>query len=72
MWIFNVSSGMQQTIVHHADPVSGHLHCRWSFLDVLINNDCSLDYLYDFSLLPVISKQQNALFNELFAYDDIF
>lgn len=56
---FTAPSGMQQTIVHHADPVSGRMCCRWIFLDVLINNAYSLDDLYDLPLLPDASKELN-------------
>ncbi len=69
---FTAPSGMQQTIVHHADPVSGRMCCRWIFLDVLINNVYSLDDLYDLPLLPDASKELNGLFDRLFDTDNTF
>ncbi len=69
---FIAPSGMQQTIVHHADPVSGRMRCRWIFLDVLINNAYSLDDLYDLPLLPNASEKLNTLFDGLFASNSIF
>jgi len=69
---FIAPSGMQQTIVHHADPASGRVRCRWIFLDVLINNTYSLDDLYDLPLLPDTSEKLNTLFDRLFVSNSIF
>ena len=69
---FVAPSGMQQTIVHHADPDGGRMRCRWIFLDVLVNNTYALEDLYEFPLLPVMTGKLDVLFDALFASDDIF
>ena len=70
---FIAPSGMQQTIVHHNDPASGRIHSRWIFLDAVINKSYRPDFLYDFpTVVPSEAKSElNALFEELFATDDV-
>lgn len=71
---FVAPSGIQQTIVHHVKAQSGMMHCRWIFLDVVIDDISRFDELYD--LPTVISRTEgeklNELFDELFDTDDIF
>ena len=65
---------VRQTIVHHADPQTGSLHCRWIFLDVVINDTLRIDHIFDFPLIlpPRESADMHALFDTLFATEDLF
>lgn len=71
---FIAPSGVQQTITHHTDPQTQKMSGRWIFLDAVINKTYRPDFLYDF---PVIvpdkeAERLNALFDSLFATNDIF
>ena len=71
---FIAPSGVQQNIVHHVNPQSGKMSCRWIFIDVEVNKAFSLDSLYQF---PVIVNDErkdelNILFNHLFATNDVW
>lgn len=71
---FVAPANMQQTIVHHGDPTSRQMTCRWIFLKVTVNNVYSLDDVYDFPVvLPDAHKEQmGRLFDRLFSAEDIF
>jgi len=71
---FVAPSNVQQTIVHHANPKSGIVFCRWLFIDIEINRTFKLDSLYCF---PVVINDErknelNRLFDLLFATDNIW
>lgn len=67
---FTASSGIQQTIIHHAD--SGHMRCRWLFLNLQINGVGSLDDYFEFPTIPTARSELNEAFDELFGSDDLF
>lgn len=71
---FVAPSGIQQTIVHHINPESGQMRCRWIFLDVVINDLYRLDQLYEFPvIIPAQARaEMNFLFDRLFESDHIF
>ena len=71
---FIAPSNVQQTIVHHDDPKSEKMSCRWIFLDVKVNNSYKLDTLYEFPAVITDDKKSefNIIFDRLFATDDIW
>ena len=71
---FVAPSGVQQTIVHHTDPKSGRMICRWIFIDVEINRAYRLDDLYHFPTVldETAQKEMNALFDRLFATEEVW
>lgn len=71
---FIAPSEIQQTIVHHIDPKSGRMTCRWLFIDVEINKAYKLDSLYCFPVVidDPVKKELNELFDVLFATDDLW
>ena len=71
---FIAPSDVRQTIVHHADPQSGRMNCRWVFLDAVINGSYHLDYLYDFPMtVPQKERAElHLIFDELFETDNAF
>ncbi len=70
---FIAPSGIQQTIVHHVNPNSGKITCRWLFLDVRVNGKHRLDALYQFPCIvkEEYQKELNALFDALFFTKEI-
>lgn len=70
---FIAPSGVQQTIVHHVNPSSGKMICRWLFLDAKVNGEHTLDTLYRFPTLvgKEYQKELNALFDALFSAKDL-
>lgn len=72
--MFIAPSGIQQTIVHHVDPISERMRCRWIFLDVLINDAYCPELLYDFPTIvpPQERDELDTLFDQLFVSEDIF
>lgn len=71
---FIAPSNAQQTIVHRENPSTKRMICRWLFIDVTINKAYKLDELFAFPPLlnAEATKEMNALFDELFASDDLF
>ena len=71
---FIAPSDVQQTIVHHVNPESGKMTCRWLFIDARINTVYKPESLYQFPM--VISDERrgelNALFDRLFATNDLW
>ena len=67
---FIAPAEVQQTIVHHGDPKSGRMVCRWLFIDAVINGQYKIDYLYRF---PTVIKDEalSEYFDELFAAKDL-
>jgi AraC-like DNA-binding protein len=70
---FIAPSGVQQTIVHHVDPSSGKMICRWLFLNAKVNGEHTLDTLYQFPTLVGKEYQEelNVLFDSLFSTKDL-
>lgn len=64
---FIAPSQVTQTIVHHVDPATRTMICRWVFFDVWINQKYPLDSLYDFPMIPerADAEELNALFDRL-------
>lgn len=71
---FVAPSGVQQRIVHHQNPKSGQIICRWLFIDVEINKSGKLDALYTFPTVldEATRKEMNRLFDRLFATEDVW
>ena len=70
---FVAPSGVQQTIVHNADKITGRMTCRWVFLKVKINNVHYLDSLYQFPvILPEsVPGEMSKVFDALFQADSV-
>lgn len=68
---FIAPSGIQQTIIHNADKISGRMTCRWIFLKVKINDTYYLDDIYRFPVIipDCIKNEMNVIFNRLFKAD---
>lgn len=71
---FIAPANVKQTIVHHADPVSGIMHCRWVFLNIWVNDSYRIDDLFAFpTILPSAQKSaMHQLLNRLFDDTDPF
>ena len=71
---FIAPSGVQQTLIHHVNPITGLMQARWLFLDVVINDTHRLDALYDFpTVVPeVFKKALHDIFDLLFSNTSIF
>lgn len=71
---FIAPSNVRQVITHNIDPVSGHMHCRWVFLKVKMNDTYTLDNGYRFPvILPEPFKSRlDSLFDRLFSADNVF
>lgn len=54
--IFIAPSDVTQKITHHYNPVTDRMKARWVFLDTVINERFSMDFLYDY---PVIIPKEN-------------
>ena len=71
---FIAPAGVEQTIVHHVNPESKTMTCRWIFLAVAINKTIPIDTLYRFP--TVISDERkyilDAFFDRLFETDDMW
>ncbi|MBQ8431757.1 MAG: helix-turn-helix transcriptional regulator [Clostridia bacterium] len=65
---FVAPSHIQQTIMHRANQETGRIHCRWVFLDVVVNDTYRLDEWFTFPsvLRPEESAELGRLFNGLF------
>lgn len=66
---FIAPSDIRQTIVHHADPASKKMFCRWVFLKIKLNDLFDFDDLYEFPIIipEPYQLEMHALFNRLFA-----
>ena len=71
---FLAPANIQQTITHHSNPASGHMHCRWVFLKIQINGLYDFDSLYEFpTILPDAYKDaMHRVFERLFSATDLF
>lgn len=71
---FIAPSDVQQTIIHHADPLTKKMVCRWVFLKVKLNDLFDFDYVYEFPcILPDLYRtEMNCIFDRLFAADNSF
>ena len=71
---FIAPSEVQQTIVHHVDPHSGRMRCRWLFLDVVVDGRHRFDKLFRFPATPdeAAKRELNRLFDLLFESEDVF
>ena len=71
---FVAPSDVRQTIVHHVNPQSGRMICRWVFLDVQINDGVRIDTRYRFpvTLEEPYRSRMHVLFERLFASDGIW
>ena len=71
---FIAPAGIEQTIVHHPDPKSGKMRCRWLFIDVEINKAYKLDTIYRFPTVVKDDKKAewNRLFESLFSTERIW
>ena len=65
---------LRQTIVHHANPDSGMIRCRWIFIDVLLNDLYRMEMLYDFPTVipPARGRVLSDLFDTYFATKNVF
>lgn len=61
-----------QNIVHHVDPDTGEMKCRWIFLDVRVNGDAFADDVAEFPLIPGQTGVLGQLFDGIFSADDPF
>ena len=71
---FIAPSGVQQRIVHYADPSTGMMKARWLFIEVLLNKSVPADHVCNF---PLIVQEESAgrlnrIFDELFSCGDLF
>jgi len=71
---FVAPSNVKQSIIHHADKISGNMYCRWVFLLVKTDDTSFFD---DFYKLPGIIPDEyknamNGIFDRLFSADNIF
>lgn len=69
---FIAPSQVVQDIYHHSDSVSGRMHFRWVFLEVILNDKYQMEKVFDF---PVViqeheKKMMNVCFDELFRADN--
>lgn len=71
---FIAPANVQQTIVHHVNPKSGKMVCRWLFIDAEINNCYPLDALYCFPVVleEPIKQEMAELFDSLFTANTIW
>ncbi|MBQ5820112.1 MAG: helix-turn-helix transcriptional regulator [Clostridia bacterium] len=71
---FIAPSGACQTIVHHLDPETRRMSCRWVFLSMDVNGGVPIDSLYRFPsvLTGESAAELNRLFDLLFSTDDLW
>ena len=71
---FIAPSRVTQDILHHDDPMTGHMQNRWFFIDARLNYKYAPEDLFDFpTVIPSEMRERwNTLFDRLFAAKDVF
>lgn len=71
---FVAPSDVLQTIVHHVDPQSKRIYCRWVFLKVMLNDEIPMDRIFNFPVVIPSERagEMNGIFERLFSTDDPF